>query len=42
VRVDHHLDLIGSEILERVDYSGVAIEVQYYKFLRESIGCDFL
>jgi len=42
VRVDHHLDLISLEMLERVGYSYVAIEARYYKFLRDSMGCDFL
>ena len=35
--VDRYLDLIGSKILDRVSYSGVAIKARYHKLLRDSM-----
>ena len=42
VGVDHHLDLISSEVLDGVGQSGVAIEARYHELLREPVGCDLL
>ena len=42
VRVNCHLDLISSEVLDGVGHSGVAIEARYHELLREPVGCDLL
>jgi len=38
--VNSHLYLVGSEVLDGVGHSGIAVEAQYYKLLRELLGCE--
>jgi len=38
--VDSHLDLIGSEMLDEVDHSGIAVKALYHKLLWEPVGRD--
>ena len=40
VGVDHHLDLVSSEMLDGVGHSGVTIVVQHHELLREPMGYD--
>jgi len=37
-----HLNLIGSEVLDRVGHSGIAVEVRYHELFWKPVGRDLL
>ena len=40
--VDCHFDLIGSNVLDGIGHSSIAIEAQYHELSREPMRHDFL
>ena len=42
MRVDRYLDVIGSEVLDGIGHSGVAIKARYHELFWEPVGHDLL
>jgi len=42
VGMDRHLNLIGSEVLDRVGHFGMEVETRYHKLLQKSVRHDLL